>query len=106
MILEAGILNIREGRQDAFEAALNGARSLIAATPGFLAFDLHRCVETPNRYLLLVQWKNVEAHTVGFRQSDRYQQWRALLHDFYDPFPVIEHFEKPISFAPEESRAD
>lgn len=104
MILEAGILNIREGQQDAFEDALNRARSLIATTPGFLAFGLHRCMETANRYLLLVQWENVEAHTVGFRQSDRYRQWRALLHDFYDPFPVIEHFEKSISFGPEKPR--
>ena len=101
VILEAGILNIREGQQDAFEAALNRARLLIATTPGFLAFELHRCIETPNRYLLLVQWENMEAHTVGFRQSDRYRQWRALLHHFYHPFPVIEHFEKPISFGPE-----
>jgi heme-degrading monooxygenase HmoA len=101
VILEAGILNIREGQQDAFEAALNRARSLISSTPGFLAFNLHRCIETPNRYLLLVQWESVHAHTIGFRQSDRYRQWRALLHEFYDPFPVIEHFDNPISFGAE-----
>lgn len=68
------------------------ARPLIAATPGFGDIDVRRCIETPNRYLLLVAWQNLEDHTVGFRQSEQYRKWRELLHHFYDPFPVVEHF--------------
>lgn len=72
------------------------ARPLIAATPGFEGIEVRRCVEAPNRYLLLVTWRALEDHTVGFRQSERYQEWRNLLHHFYDPFPIVEHYTAPI----------
>jgi heme-degrading monooxygenase HmoA len=62
--------------------------------PGYRGHELHRCLESPNRYLLLVRWRAVEDHTVGFRQSAQYGEWRRLLHHFYDPFPVVEHFER------------
>jgi heme-degrading monooxygenase HmoA len=97
MILEVAVLNVRPGREAAFETALRKARPLIEATPGFAGINLHRCVETPNRYLLLVSWNALEDHTVGFRQSDRYQKWRDLLHHFYDPFPTVEHYEEVLS---------
>ncbi len=54
-------------------------------------------METPNRYLLLVEWETLEAHTIGFRRSPRYQEWRALLHHFYAPFPTVEHFDADIA---------
>jgi heme-degrading monooxygenase HmoA len=92
MILESALLDVRPGEEAAFEAALREARPLIAATPGFRAIAVRRCIETPNRYLLLVEWEKLEDHTIGFRQSPRYETWRALLHRFYDPFPVVEHF--------------
>ena len=92
MILEAAQLTIKLGREAAFEAAMRQARPLIEASPGFGGIEVRRCIERPNAYLLLVRWEALEDHTVGFRGSDRYQQWRALLHDFYDPFPTVEHF--------------
>ncbi len=95
-MLEVAILNVIPGDEAAFEKAIEAARPLIAATPGFASIDLHRCVETPNRYLLLVSWASIEDHTVGFRDSRRYEQWRQLLHRFYDPFPVVEHYESSI----------
>jgi heme-degrading monooxygenase HmoA len=97
MILETAILNVRPGEAERFEAAMARARPLIAATPGFQSIEVRRCLEEINRYLLLVRWDNVDAHTQGFRQSDRYPQWRALLHHFYDPFPTVEHYDEPIS---------
>jgi heme-degrading monooxygenase HmoA len=93
MILEAAQLIIKPGREAAFEAAMRQARPLIAASEGFGGIEVRRCTERPNGYLLLVWWETLEDHTAGFRGSGRYQQWRALLHDFYDPFPVVEHFE-------------
>ena len=96
MILEVGILNVKPGEEAAFEATLAKARPLIAATPGFQAINVHPCIETPNRYLLLVTWRSVEDHTVGFRQSDRFPEWRRLLHHFYDPPPVIEHYAEAL----------
>jgi heme-degrading monooxygenase HmoA len=96
MILEIAILNIRSGQNAAFEHAMTAARPFIAATPGFQSIELRPCIETPERYLLLVMWDKLEDHTVGFRQSSRYQQWRELLHGFYDPFPTVEHYSPPI----------
>ena len=92
MILESALLDVKPGEEPAFEAALKEARALIAATPGFRSIAVRRCLETPNRYLLLVEWDRLEDHTVGFRQSPRYEKWRAMLHHFYDPFPRVEHF--------------
>jgi len=96
MILESAILDVKPGQAPAFEAAMRQARPLIAATPGFISIAVRRCLEAPNRYLLLVEWETLEAHTVGFRQSARYPEWRALLHHFYEPFPTVEHFETDI----------
>jgi heme-degrading monooxygenase HmoA len=61
--------------------------------PGFISLELQRCVEIRNRYLLLVKWSTLQDHTIGFRTSSEYQEWKALLHHFYDPFPTVEHYE-------------
>lgn len=94
MILEAARLDVVPGREDEFLAAFAEARQHIEVTPGFLGLDLKRCVDdgSTHRFLLLVEWETVEAHTVAFRGSDRYLRWRELLHHFYDPFPVVEHY--------------
>ena len=92
MILEVVLLTIRPGLAAEFEAAFSVAVPIIAASPGYLGHELQRCLERPEQYLLLVRWTTLEAHTVGFRGSAPYQQWRALLHHFYDPFPTVEHF--------------
>lgn len=93
MILEAAVLQVRPGQEREFEAAFASAQSIIAAMPGYVAHALHRCLETPGRYLLLVDWLTVEHHTVGFRGSPEYQVWKDLLHRFYEPMPVVEHYE-------------
>jgi heme-degrading monooxygenase HmoA len=93
MILESAVLGVKAGREADFESAFAEAKKIIASMPGFLSLELQRCIETPNRYLLLVRWASLEDHTVGFRNSQEYQKWRALLHCYYDPFPVVEHHE-------------
>ena len=92
MILEHAVLPVRPGQEPAFEAAFAQAMPLIEATPGFCGLTLSRSAESPSTYLLLVDWESVEAHTVGFRGSDRYGRWQERLHHFYEPFPVVEHF--------------
>lgn len=72
------------------------ARPLIAASPGFQGIEVRPCIERPGSYLLLVRWARLEDHTEGFRTSERYETWRALLHAFYDPFPTVEHFAESI----------
>lgn len=92
-ILEVAVLDVIPGDEAAFENAFQQAQTIIASMPGYLGHDLQRCVETQNRYLLLVRWQTLEDHTVGFRESSQYQEWKALLHHFYDPFPVVEHYQ-------------
>jgi len=93
MILELALLNVRRGFERDFEAAFAQASSIIASMPGYISHQLQRCIETSNRYVLLVYWTSLEAHTVGFRGSPEYQRWKQLLHHFYDPFPSVEHYE-------------
>jgi heme-degrading monooxygenase HmoA len=93
MILEVAILDVIPDRRREFEAAFVQAQAIIASMPGYIRHDLKRCLEKPARYILLVEWETLEDHTVGFRGSAEYQQWKALLHHFYDPFPEVEHYE-------------
>jgi heme-degrading monooxygenase HmoA len=93
LILEVAFLNVRAGQTEAFEEAFVRAQDIISAMPGYVSHELQRCIEEPGKYLLLVQWRRIEDHTVGFRQSPQYQDWKHLLHHFYDPFPTVEHFE-------------
>lgn len=93
MILEAVLLNVKPGRSAEFEAAFRDASPLIASRPGYVSHELQRCLEVAGKYLLLVRWQTLEDHTVGFRQSPEFQEWRRLLHHFYDPLPTVEHFE-------------
>jgi heme-degrading monooxygenase HmoA len=93
MILEVAPLQVRAGQSAAFEAAFLEAQRIISAMPGYLSHELQRCIERPGEYVLLVRWESLEAHEVGFRRSPQYQEWKRLLHLFYEPFPVVSHFE-------------
>ena len=93
MILEAVELCIKAGRSKAFVAAFRQALPLVQSIDGFISCELQRCVDRENRYLLLIRWQTLQAHTEGFRLSPQYQQWKSLLHHFYDPFPVVWHYE-------------
>lgn len=95
LILEHAVLNVKAGQGLAFEKTMHVALPLIAATPGFIDLEVRPCIETQGRYLLLARWEKLEDHTQGFRESPRYQEWRALLHHFYEPFPTVEHYCGP-----------
>ncbi|MFI5528583.1 antibiotic biosynthesis monooxygenase family protein [Kitasatospora sp. NPDC051853] len=94
MILESALLDVRPGQEEAFLAAFAGARPLIAAQRGFRSLELRRCLDQGrgSRFLLQVEWEALEDHTEGFRGSAEYQEWRRLLHHFYEPFPEVEHY--------------
>ena len=91
-VLEVAILTVRHGQRDAFLQAFATAEPLIASAPGYGGHDLCRCVESDERFLLLVWWDTVDSHTVGFRESAAYREWKTLLHHFYDPFPTVDHY--------------
>jgi heme-degrading monooxygenase HmoA len=96
MIVEHAVLEVKPGRGAEFEAAMRGARALIAASPGFQSIEVRPAAETPDRYLLSVVWIDIAAHREGFRMSDRYAEWKRLLHGFYEPMPRVEYFGESI----------
>ncbi len=93
MILEVAILDVIPGKEGAFEKDFEKAQSIIALMPGYISHELQRCIENSSRFILLVRWEKLEDHTEGFRGSDEYQEWKRLLHHYYDPFPEVEHYE-------------
>jgi heme-degrading monooxygenase HmoA len=96
MILELAILYVKPGLQEKFETDFAIAGQYISSINGYIEHTLQKCLEQENKYALLVKWEKLEDHTVGFRQSEAYGKWRDLLHHYYEPFPVVEHFERVI----------
>ncbi|KQV60982.1 antibiotic biosynthesis monooxygenase [Pelomonas sp. Root1217] len=94
MILEIAQLQVRPGQGAEFERAFAVAQGIISSMPGYLGHELQRCLERADHYMLLVRWESVEHHEVGFRKSESYQEWRRLLHHFYDPSPTVLHYER------------
>ena len=92
MILEVAKLDVRQGQTREFESAFAEAQALISSMEGYISHQLQRCIEKPNRYVLLVHWETIEDHTEGFLDSPAYETWKDLLHHFYDPFPEVLHY--------------
>lgn len=92
MILESAVLYIKPGLAEDFEFNFRQASKIISRMKGYIHHELQKCMEQDNKYILLVRWETLEDHTVGFRESAEYQDWKSLLHHFYDPFPVVEHY--------------
>ncbi|MGG0185611.1 antibiotic biosynthesis monooxygenase family protein [Bacillus rhizoplanae] len=93
MILEAAMLQVKLGMENEFENAFQEASSIISSMKGYQGHTLHKCIETEGKYLLLVNWETLEDHTEGFRKSSEYEEWKKRLHHFYEPFPIVEHFQ-------------
>jgi heme-degrading monooxygenase HmoA len=94
MILEVAILNVIPGQENDFIKAFSKAEKIIAKMSGYRGHQLKRCLENTSRFILLVEWKKLADHTEGFRGSKKYQEWKSLLHHFYDPFPTVEHYKE------------
>ena len=94
MILEFAQLTVRPSTEAQFEAVFPTAIQQIARSPGYLGHELQRCIEAPTRYALLVKWRTLEDHTVGFRGSPAFALWRAQIGPFLEGTPVVEHFDR------------
>ena len=93
MILEVADIHIQPGHQVAFEAAVkHGISTVISKSPGFLRYQLQRGIESPERFLLLIEWETLENHTVDFRGGPLFAQWRAIVGAFFSEPPKVEHF--------------
>lgn len=91
-ITEVALIEIKPGQEAEFEGAYAKASLVISRAEGYLSHTLQRCLETPTRYLLRVHWVSVEAHTIGFRQSDLFKAWRAFIGPFFEKPPFVEHY--------------
>lgn len=94
MILEVAILNVIPGQENEFENSFKKASKIISGMKGYIEHELQKSLEQNGKYVLLVRWETLEDHTEGFRGSAEYQEWKALLHHYYDPFPTVEHYAK------------
>jgi heme-degrading monooxygenase HmoA len=94
MILEIADFRILPGTQNAFEEAIvRGLREIASHSKGFQGHKVVKSIESPERYVLQIYWETLEDHTVGFRGSDAFVQWRALIGPFFASAPVVEHFD-------------
>ena len=94
MILELADIRIAPGQNAAFEEAIErGLRTVISHAKGFAGFKVNRGMESAERYILQIFWDTLEDHTVGFRQSEAFAQWRAIVGPFFASPPMVEHFE-------------
>ena len=93
MILEVADIRIAPGEQAAFDEAIQrGVSSIISQAKGYRGWKVNKCVESPERYLLMIFWDTLEDHTVGFRQGPLFAQWRAIVGPFFAQPPQVEHF--------------
>lgn len=94
MITEIAVLYIRKNEGHLFENAFSEAQKIISAMNGYIEHELQKCIEEENKYVLIVRWDSIENHVEGFRKNEKYKEWKELLHHFYDPFPVVEHYQR------------
>ena len=94
MILELADIRIHPGQQAAFDEAIErGLKTVISHAKGFEGFKVNKGMESPDRYILQIFWATLEDHTIGFRQSPAFADWRAIVGPFFASPPVVEHFE-------------
>ncbi|MGI8679512.1 MAG: antibiotic biosynthesis monooxygenase family protein [Jatrophihabitans sp.] len=92
MVLEVADIDVLPGAEDAFLASYEGAREVLAGTPGCRSVRMTRGIETPTRFVLMVEWDSVQAHEQNFRASERYDRWRAAIGPHFAAPPRVEHF--------------
>lgn len=93
MILELATIDIKQGTNNDFEINLDKAQSVISKSKGYISHQFQKCIEQENRYILLIKWETLEAHTKGFRESELFKQWRALIGPFFESAPQVQHYE-------------
>jgi heme-degrading monooxygenase HmoA len=93
MVLEVAEIKITPGQEDAFKEAYRTAREFVKVSPGLRSMRMTQGVETPTRFVLLIEWDSVEAHEAGFRETERFPKWRAAIGPYFAQPPLVEHFE-------------
>jgi heme-degrading monooxygenase HmoA len=91
MVLEVAEIKITPGQENAFKEAYRAARELVRVSPGLRSMRMTQSVESPNRFVLLIEWDSVQAHEHGFRETDRFPKWREAIGPFFAEPPFVEH---------------
>jgi len=92
MITEVALITVKEGSESDFIAGYKAGVPLIQVTDGYISHTMQQGIESPNRFVLTIQWESVEAHNVNFRESERFQEWRSHIGPFMAEPPNVEHF--------------
>jgi heme-degrading monooxygenase HmoA len=92
MILEIATIDIHVGKNGEFEQQLEKAQGVLRQAKGYIEHQFQHCVEMPNRYVLLIRWETLEDHTIGFRESALFVQWRGFIGSYFAQPPVVQHF--------------
>jgi len=92
MILELATIDIKTGTNAEFENALSKAQHVISKSKGYIGHQFQKCIEQDNRYVLLIRWETLEDHTKGFRESELFKEWRALIGPYFEIPPVVQHY--------------
>ena len=92
MVLEVADFRVPPGSEQDFETAYRGVREVLTSTPGCRSARMTHGIESPTRFVLLVEWDSVEAHEQNFRASERFGAWRGVIGGFFAEPPVVEHF--------------
>jgi heme-degrading monooxygenase HmoA len=93
MVLELAIIDIKAGTNTDFEHNLEQAQAVLTRADGYLKHEFQKCLERDNRYILLIHWTSLEAHTEGFRGSELFKEWRGYIGQFFENPPLVEHYE-------------
>jgi heme-degrading monooxygenase HmoA len=93
MVLELATIDIKMGTNADFEKHLKQAQQVLAKAEGYIGHQFQKCIERENRYILLIHWVTLEAHTEGFRNSELFKEWRGLIGQFFEHPPLVEHFD-------------
>ena len=93
MILELADIRIHPGQQASFDAAIQrGIADVVSKAKGFEGYKINKGIESPERYLLQIFWDTLENHTIDFRESPAFADWRAIVGPFFAGPPTVEHF--------------
>ena len=92
MILELATIDIKEGSNTEFEENLEKAQLVISKAQGYIGHQFQKCIEKDNRYVLLIRWQTLKDHTIGFRESELFKEWRALIGPYFENPPVVQHY--------------
>lgn len=92
MVREIAVFRTREGQTEAFIEAYRGVANILTDAEGSRGADLHRGVEDPDTFTLIVEWDSVEAHT-ALTQKPEFGGFAEAVGPYLAGQPEVRHVE-------------